>query len=157
MGNVTNETLSEILYDLYNEIYGRVEPSYVVGVTDSCQFDTSAITKQEAWAYSTGIVYIGFDTVNINFILSMRNQELRSRTVVNSIFTPLYKLANQTKDIVYNKDLDKFIMDNNLCAGVCEDIEQFCNADTISNSKATRLAQNAKKFAEKYCIAKTSK
>lgn len=145
---LTNKDCAKILYNLYDDFFNR---SKVIVSTDVTSIQACKnVTREEIWAYSSGIIFLSCDTLKSDMIEKMRNWSVLKRQFLLMIFNPVFK-AVYGKECKYTEELDEFILKNNLCKGIFENEEGMrkwltFEAESIRVEDAKKIVQNVIKF-----------
>ena len=151
---------AKIIYDLYSEM---INPALIARKRE-IEFPTEidserykkyqdanqVITGAEIFSYENELIYLS-DEPYMARLDVIRESTVPKRTFVNAIFTPIYKLVEGDEDVIYNEELDYFILENKLFRGIAEtDVEMDKwfkkNAETILSKEAKKIVSNAFKF-----------
>lgn len=145
---LTNKDCAKILYSLYDECFSR---SKVIVSTDVTSIQACKnVTKEEIWAYSSGIIFLSCDTLKSDMVEKMRNWNVLKRQFLLMVFNPLFE-AVYGKKCKYTEKLDEFILKNQLGDGIFRDKESMrkwltFEAESIRVEDAKKIVQNVIKF-----------
>lgn len=151
---IKNKDMAVILYDLYNTSFNRLNVSMVVTEKQQKKYECCNVTKEEIWVHENGLTYLA-DSLRISVIDSSREWAIGKRTFLLQIFKPAYKIVidNCEEKIVYNTELDDFILKNNLGQGVFANESEMkkwliTDHENVSAKDAYKLVENVRAFMQ---------
>ena len=150
MEKLHNKEFSKILFDLNNR-----DTEIKVSEKQKKAYEAFNLSKEEIWAYDTGVLFLTLDDNKFSVIDMARNWTVGKRSFLLEVFSPIYQKFTERQEEPDVAALDQFILMNGLGKGIFENViekEKWLQfePDAISEQDAYKLVKNLTSFMQKF-------